>query len=98
MTSRQYALTRLRTGDYLCPSNDRTTLWRFRKYWEDGSLEDGNGGTITGHFWEVYSCPLPTDAQLQMAVYDDPDLWTLPWQTAESLLKTRREAIEVMER
>lgn len=30
--NRKYALTKLGAGDYLCPSNDGSTVWRFQTY------------------------------------------------------------------
>lgn len=36
-------MTRLDAGDYLLPSNDRQTLWRIRRYWEDVTYVDGQG-------------------------------------------------------
>ena len=39
---RKYALTRIKAGDYLLPSNDGNTIWRIAKYVEGPStgIED----------------------------------------------------------
>jgi hypothetical protein len=52
MTERLYQMTRIYAGDYLLPSNDRLTLWRISRYYEDGSLEQG-GKPLVGWFWRA---------------------------------------------
>jgi hypothetical protein len=100
MADRRYALTRVAAGMYLCPSNDRTRLWRFYRYYEDGSLasydQAGNmiGRPIVGHFWEAESCPISEGDVIDL----DPDfLADLPWRTEGSLYPTRAAAVRFME-
>jgi hypothetical protein len=93
MEQRKYALNRVRSGDYLCPSNDCQTLWRFTKYTEDGSLATMDGRVIRGQFWDVSSIPMPPSGAVDREWVDEQ-----PWRTVETLIGTRREAIGVMER
>ena len=55
---RRWAMIRVRAGDYLLPSNDKTTLWRLATYEEHGDAEwqdgDGRWHKIRGTFWAVY--------------------------------------------
>jgi hypothetical protein len=98
--TRLYQLHRLRPGDYVCPSNDGKFLWRFRRYWEDGSLIGYVEGTtkeyrIKGWFWEAARTPMPIQAHtagLEIDEFDD-----LPWDYMQTLMNTRKQAITVME-
>lgn len=51
-TERKYALTKVNAGDYLLPSNDGQTIWRFRTY-EDGpthGLDWPRDRTLWGYY------------------------------------------------
>lgn len=54
MSERRYAMTRMRAGDYLLPSNDATVLWRVAKYREDGSAQHDDGSPVFGEFWGLW--------------------------------------------
>lgn len=78
--SRKYQLTKVRSGDWLLPSNDGR--WLFRLY-------SGNDG------WEVYRMVMPTtDAELD-ALADDVqrDEWA-EWEYRDGPLSSRADAID----
>jgi hypothetical protein len=86
---RRYALTRVRAGDYLLPSNDGKTIWRIKAYDEDGSAQyqDERGWhPILGHFWAVWRYVGRSVERL------DPDDWT-DWEQWDSSYRTRAEAV-----
>jgi hypothetical protein len=94
---RKWAMTRIRSGDYLLPSNDARTLWRISEYAEDGSAGNYDGAgrwvPITGRFWQVskFKGPLPAvDATLP----DDFLDWD-NWETHTTGLLKRKYAVEV---
>lgn len=94
MSERKYAMTRLRKGDYLLPSNDRATLWRIATYTEDGSASDSDGTVIRGTFWMVYKYrrPIPqTDAE-RRRFDEDIASWD-GFESEYSMCRSRREAI-----
>jgi len=84
MTKRKYQMTRLNTGDYMCPSNDGLRLWRFTKQ---------QGGD-----WYAMSCDMPTPEQWERfvaqvgTVGDIDDL--LDWQEESYHYATRAEIVE----
>lgn len=91
---RKYALTRVRRGDYLLPSNDGRTLWRIYSYEEDGSGEwcrDGKWVKITGTYWGLmkYDPYGPVD----FAKLPDDFLEWDRWSSHGSLYETRQDAI-----
>lgn len=95
---RKYVLTQIARGDYIFPSNDGEQLWRVSAYEEDGSLEvsDGNRSRrIKGRFWQAWRFK-GTPAEAQRLVDHDPDgfLDWERWESWESLLPTRKAAVE----
>jgi hypothetical protein len=98
MDQRKYQMTRIEAGDYLVPSNDSTELWRFTRYEEDGSLADDDGGNkVVGMFWRAGRFNGTLD-QAQALMNRDPDEfldWSR-WFEQDSLLPSRKAAIEVM--
>jgi hypothetical protein len=96
-------MVRIAAGDYLLPSNDGETLWRLFQYDEDGSLVEyppddrkhEHGRRVRGKFWNLwrYREPLPAfvdEFALDEEILDDWERWSL----VETLLPTRRAAIE----
>lgn len=75
MTERRYRMIRLGAGDYLLPSNDGNTLWRFRTYEEDGSAEDWTGRKVVGTYWAIWKWDgeFPTFDQFAAALENDDD-------------------------
>ncbi len=81
---RKYALTKIKRGDYLLPSNDGRTIWRLCAY-EDGpstGITDWPGDVT---FWGVWKWTGAGDTV-------DPQDWE-PWEMMESMLPTRAEAV-----
>lgn len=89
-TGRLYAMTRLGPGDYICPSNDEKTLWRFQRY-VDGKIHGLVVDYEARDFWRALSCPMPEDDDVTYVTYDD-----LPWFEQAQWLRTRHDAIQVM--
>jgi hypothetical protein len=91
MTERTYALTKVRSGDWLLPSNDGEVVWRIRKYWEDGSAVRGtwpNEKPIYGEFWWVCWAPM---SEVEGR---DPRSDDVRWRDWSSSHRTRGDAIE----
>lgn len=92
---RKYAMTRVRAGDYLLPSNDGKTLWRIASYHEDGSAEwqdeRGQWHKVVGTFWQTakYRHGVP-----RVGLLDEDFLDWNEWHTWETNLRTRKEAVE----
>lgn len=81
--ARRYAMTRVCAGDYVCPSNGRTLMYRFSTY-TDGyahGLEDCRFEART--FWRVRQAPMP-----RWFALDD-----LPWYDLSCWHATRRAAL-----
>jgi hypothetical protein len=97
---RRFALTRLRAGDYLLPSNDERGLYRVQAYDEDGSLSSYSGGEIRGRFWLIYvhAGEVDRDAlgRITGGVVDPDDSYS--WIVIEQGFPTRKAAIEHLER
>lgn len=98
-TQRRYALTRVRAGDYIVPSNDGTQLWRISSYDETGLGErlDSNGKwhPITGTFWQTAKFELTVE-QMHARWGDDlPDdfLDWDRWQFWAGGYRSRRDAL-----
>lgn len=76
MTDRKYALTKVRTGDYLLPSNDGKTLWRITRL---ASPTEG---------WDLYRWL----GKVAPGNYADPDDWAQwdyfegAWPSREDLI------------
>lgn len=89
--ARKYALTRLRAGDYLCPSNDGRTLWRFSAY-EDGSDHGLIGVSYRRRtFWMARRTPMPAGGMV-----DREEVEYLPWREVGCSLPSRQAAIAEM--
>lgn len=93
VVERKYALTRIKAGDYLLPSNDGATLFRLATYEEDGSGEFSSDGktwrVLRGTFWAVYRRPMPA---LDQATADLLE-WSDAWEWIAGPLDTRQQAI-----
>lgn len=95
---RKYRMIRLSAGDYLLPGNDGETIFRIAKYVEDGTLETGDGETITGEFWAAWRWPRPRTALAREDYgyghgYDPLEDWDA-WHMIEDQFRTRQEAID----
>jgi len=84
---RRFALIRLKAGDWVCPSNDCTVLWRFRRY-EDGSYHGLDVDYERRDFWMVERASL-AEAERALARDDEPE-----WLTWDTMLPTRKAAID----
>jgi len=91
---RKYVLTKLRTGDYLLPSNDGETLWRIRTY-EDGRINGLTDGPYRAEYWELrrWTGGGPLDANWQMAESIEDGNFD-PWEWVAGAFRKRSEAIE----
>jgi hypothetical protein len=98
VTERRYQMTRVRSGDYLLPSNDGRRLWRITAYVEDGSLVEyepgkvdlaslGAGKPVVGRFWKAAYFRDGVDAAGRLLEWDQ-------WEEWEALLPTRRAAVD----
>jgi hypothetical protein len=93
---RVYQMTRVRSGDYLVPSNDATQLWRISRYEEDGSLYyPGDDRQVRGTFWRVarFRGSLEGAAALLERDVDEFLDWD-QWSEWASLQPTRAAALE----
>jgi len=88
MIERRYRMTRVGRGDYLLPSNDGKTLWRLRRYVEDGSATYDDGTPVVGEFWATWKYRGPLTG-----AYVDPFQWD-DWEMWDSGLRLRRQAID----
>lgn len=97
MTERKYALTKIDPGDWMCPSNDTLTIWRFRSY-TDGQIAGLMDVSYYARtFWRVQRCPREAIDRYLAAGQLVDDLDNLPWVDVEEWLPTRRAAIAIME-
>ena len=87
VTERKYALTRIKAGDYLLPSNDEKTLWRIAAY-EDGPSHGVEEWPRDEEFWGLWRF----DSSPRAITDDDLD-WNR-WQMIEGYFSTRREAVD----
>lgn len=87
---RRYVLTRVEAGDYLLPSNDGAALWRLVRY-VDGPSRGLADWPRDRQVWGVYRLARPFNGTLRPDEVDDLTAWEL----IESMLETRREAIDV---
>lgn len=90
MSERQYAMTRVKAGDYLLPSNDALTLWRIYQYEEEGTLEYDDGTKLVGTFWACARRPMPHEGTPMIDVVE----WSEDWQHWAGPFKSRKEALE----
>lgn len=92
MTERKYALTKIKRGDYLLPSNDAKTVWRLATY-RDSTLSavGTTGGRLNERdWWGVWKWTGPLDAvDIGDAAWDNGQ-----WQSWDTLLETQAQAIE----
>jgi len=86
MPRRKYALTRIKAGDYLLPSNDRSVIWRIVRYTEDGSAAYDDGTKLVGEFWRLCKY-VGRNNRI------DPDAWDDSHEVT-CLLKSRDAAIK----
>ena len=93
MEGRKYALIKVAAGDYLCPSNDGETLWRFHTY-EDGRVAGLEVDYEVRTFWRAVYIPL---AKVEnQPVNDLPGPWDDVWIESDWFLPTRKAAIDRM--
>lgn len=90
---RKWRMTRLKAGDWLLPSNDRSTVFRISTY-EDGESY-GLEGVKDRTYWGVWHWPKPLK---QLAAsdpwgYDPFDDWDA-WVQIGHSCATRQEAID----
>lgn len=91
MSERRHVLTKVRVGDYICLSNDESTLWRFTRY-EDGRVLGLECDFDVKEFWWARRTPWSTAERL----LDHSEVDDLPWEDVRSLIPTRREALEMV--
>lgn len=83
---RKYALTKIKAGDYLLPSNDGKTIWRFAQY-EDGPSH-GLDWPRDVVVWALWRWRDPVDL---LGAVDTED-WE-GWQEVANALGRRSDAI-----
>jgi hypothetical protein len=89
---RKYVFTKLAFGDYLLPSNDGHALWRLRRYWDGPS--QGLDWPRDRAFWGLWRwLGDPHDHVAITASIENSDDGDR-WEIVESLLPSRRAAIE----
>jgi hypothetical protein len=93
MTTRRYALTKVRSGDYLCLSNDGTRLWRFTLY-QDGSDFGLDVDYKRRTLWRVQFADMAEITEVQSR--DGDILDPMYWADEQVHLPTRQAAINVM--
>ena len=87
---RKYALSKVKPGDYVFPSNDGQTVLRVAKY-EDGPSHGLVDFDNDREFWGVWRWAEPfTGAK---GGYIDVEDWNR-WEFCEGMLTTRAEAID----
>lgn len=94
MPDRKWRMTRLGSGDWLLPSNDRQTLWRLMLVPErDGSLTRGDGSVVNGDYWSVFRCrwSLP---QIEAGDSEVDLTWDEAWDEHACMMSSRQEAID----
>lgn len=89
MPDRKYVLTKVASGDYLLPSNDGTRMWRIVRYTD--MVASGNGKRPTPRdFWAAWRWRKHVHPT---AEFPDLEDWS-EWEEMDSLLATRKEAID----
>jgi hypothetical protein len=92
---RKYAMVRIKSGDYIQPSNDATMLWRIYQYTEDGESEFSSDGKtwhkVKGIFWATAKYDRPFNNAGEWMDYDFLE-WQ-NWLTWETGFKTRKDAV-----
>ncbi|HVT78395.1 MAG TPA: hypothetical protein VHD87_15265 [Acidimicrobiales bacterium] len=90
--TRRYAMRRLAAGDYLWPSDDLTTLWRFHQH-RDGTAHGLVDVSFRDRmFWRAVS--MPWNPHVWNARAEDiPDAWSAAWVEADWYLPTRAACV-----
>lgn len=90
-SERKHTLHRIKSGDYLLPSNDRSIIWRITRYTEEGTVEvwrkDGSKGWLAGTFWSLWRYTGRHPDAINVNEWNDFEQW-------DSLLPTRQSAID----
>jgi hypothetical protein len=86
---RKYALSKVKPGDYLLPSNDGQTVYRIAKY-EDGPSHGLVAFDKDREFWGVWRWQ--DDVPLGPGSYVDVEDWNR-WEFCEGLHDKRADAI-----
>lgn len=94
VTARKYRMMRLKAGDYICPSNDELTLWRFHQH-IDGRVFGLECDYEERTFWRAIWMPMDVAREMGPALADS-NPWEKPWHEADWYLPTRHAAIERM--
>ena len=92
---RKYALVKLHRGDYLCISNDRQKVWRFRAY-EDGRVGGLDVPFESRTFWSVSWVDYDLAQREWLKLDDFYAVDDLPWFYVHDSLASRKDAINVM--
>ena len=85
---RKYALTKLKPGDYLLPSNDGKTIWRIARYTE-GPSTGIDSWPRDREVWGIWKW-----AATERLPYVDTRRWDA-WEMVDSMYHTRAQAIAV---
>lgn len=107
VSPREWAMQRMGPGDWLCWSNDRTTVWRFHHHVDGAAhgLCDHEGRPVAyteRTYWRaVYMGADDFRAEVLRAAESDdyPDVmgpWGPLWTEAAQYLPTRQAAIDTM--
>jgi hypothetical protein len=99
LPERQYALSKIATGDWLCWSNDRTQVWRFHQHIDGANLGLCNDdGTPVSYAERTYwrAVYVPADVFERLVEVGLPDPWDRPWIESDWYLPTRQAAIDRM--
>ncbi len=88
---RKYAMTRVGTGDYLMPSNDGKTLWRFTRY-TDGPSFGLDHWSRDRELWRILKWADPLD----VGEYVDTSLDDWRWECFDDGYDKRGDAIEMV--
>lgn len=100
MAERIWQMRRVCSGDYLLVSNDRTTVWRLYRYWEDGSATVGSGDgerKLISWFWGAACRPMPAPHVLGDLDEDFLSWHNGGWITVADTLRTREDAVREAE-
>ena len=110
MAERKYPLMKRAAGDYLFVANDRKSIWRVNRYFEDGTAVAGswpNEEPIFGHYWELRQmfsdgavfAQLPVvewkDGLIYRVAHPEDEGWDeQDWDTFSFMHATMREALD----
>lgn len=86
---RFYALSKIAAGDWLMPSNDAQTLWRFTRYTDGPSLGLMDWPTDRD-VWLVRRTPLPPEGEIGRWELD-----LVPWEDVANCRTTRQACIDL---